>query len=891
MSTEDLQKMTLETRDALRTAADWLRDPANQDKIGSRQKKLEQQVRKATVGVEKLVNANNRQMCVAVFGPSQVGKSHLVSVLAAPQGRELMAVFNGHDDTSYIRKINPDKGKEATGLVTRFTMQETVSPTGYPVCLRLLTHADIIKIICNAYFRDGNPVRFEGDQLAQHKEIADHIEKYRALMTGNYNNGLKVEDIWDLQDYFRNSLGDFHLYKIIDPSFWDCATDIVSKIAPNELVGFFEILWNRHPAISALYLTLFHALSQLNFSDDAFCQLDAITQDVRIIDVDALNALTDPQSAAVMIVGKNGIPVSMTRAILAALTAELKIFMREKAWPFQSHTDILDFPGYRARGLSGLEEEHNGLNGLAGMLSHNQAGTLKDLFLRGKVDYLFQRYVADQEITAMMLCIKESNMEVVSLPDVVNDWIARSHGGPKPTDRSKNPTLLFFILTRFDLMLREKANDSDSNPADNFEGRMQASLIEKFAKGHSWPVEWTPSQPFKNVYLMRSPGAKSELFNFENGQEVGLKSEEVGRVARLRAAFEAAPLVSRHFTSPGRAFDEMLKAGDGGTSYIVENLTTVCLADTKPKQIKSRLRKIAIEIYEDLNRFYVSTDIDQRLKESEEAAQRAIDAVEHLLALRRFGSFLNSLMVEAGPLTDHLQQSIVRSSRSDATSPAMGRVLPRPGGVLPRPGGLPRPGTQIAEPSEGIAQLVSSVSPRDLELAKSAVEFWMGSMQQVMQSESLLQYFGVSDDVMRIFILEIAAAASRVELALLIAKELGEMSHVELFEQHIAKASVLAQHRINRFVSEAGFSYTAVEQRPVSAQPDRRVFAPKPNMNSIEPLPETSPNNAEAFTIDWIYAFYEMVRLNVMSERGQTFDIEQNKKLGAILQVLEASAQ
>ena len=539
MALEDLKAAAISAARALSQAAEWLGEPANQERVGTVRKKLDRDIRRLAVSADKLAAAAERSMCVSVFGPSQVGKSHLVSVLAAPKGGDLMAVFEGHGDTSYIRKINPDKGKEATGLVTRFTTQMIASPANFPVCLRLLSHADILKILCNAYYRDGSPNKYEHDELPDMDALAAHLAKYEALATGRHDNGLRMEDIWDLQEYCQSELGEFHYYKNIDGPFWNAALKLVSRLDPASLAGFFAILWNRHEAITALYLKLFDALRALSFSSDAFCRLEAITEETRIIDVDALNSLVIDQGELLLVAPTSGLPAQMTRAVLAALTAELRIVMRERAWDFLAHTDILDFPGYRARGLSGLEEEHDGRKGLAGMFVHNRAGTLKDLFLRGKVDYLFQRYVAEQEITAMMLCIKESNMEVV------NDWIARTHGGPKDVDRVNQPVLMFFILTRFDLMLKAKANDRDANPVDNFEGRMQASLVEKFAKGHSWPNAWTPGQPFRNTYLMRSPGAKSELFTFQDDYEIALRPEEEGRVLTLRGAFASAPLVVR----------------------------------------------------------------------------------------------------------------------------------------------------------------------------------------------------------------------------------------------------------------------------------------------------------------------------------------------------------
>jgi hypothetical protein len=148
-------------------------------------------------------------------------------------------------------------------------------------------------------------------------------------------------------------------------------------------------------------------------------------------------------------------------------------------------------------------------------------------------------------------------------------------------------------------------------------------------------------------------------------------------------------------------------------------------------------------------------------------------------------------------------------------------------------------------------------------------------------------YLGMKEEVMQRIVTELAAAASRNGLPLLIAQELSQLSNIEVFDQHVAKACVVAEHRINRFVSLAGFNYTPENDRPFSADGTSKVFASQPIRFSAQALPERANDPARLFTIDWIYAFFEMVRANAMSERGQTFDIEQNRRLGGILETLQ----
>ena len=102
------------------------------------QRALNREFRRFATAARKLEQAVARPMCVGVFGPSQAGKSYLVSVLARPGEKPLIADFDGQG-IDFIAEINPEGGKESTGLVTRFSLTRQAHPPGFPVCLRLLS--------------------------------------------------------------------------------------------------------------------------------------------------------------------------------------------------------------------------------------------------------------------------------------------------------------------------------------------------------------------------------------------------------------------------------------------------------------------------------------------------------------------------------------------------------------------------------------------------------------------------------------------------------------------------------------------------------------------------------------------------------------------------------
>jgi len=75
----------------------------------------------------KLAKAWERPACLGFFGPSQAGKSFLVGALLSHElgTLKVLARTGQHD---FLKEINPAKGVESTGVVTRFSTSPTATP-------------------------------------------------------------------------------------------------------------------------------------------------------------------------------------------------------------------------------------------------------------------------------------------------------------------------------------------------------------------------------------------------------------------------------------------------------------------------------------------------------------------------------------------------------------------------------------------------------------------------------------------------------------------------------------------------------------------------------------------------------------------------------------------
>jgi len=567
--------------DAGRNAVAWINDPGNASTVGVEKQSADKRLRRIITEVSKLDQAVDRPMCVGVFGPSQAGKSYLVSILARKGQTPLTARFSGiAEPKDFIRENNPGGERESTGIVTRFSLRDIPSPDGFPVCLRLLSETDIVKILGNSYFLDGEPKK----QMPPEREALQSILREASQLAAGRgdnvpDNRLIVEDVWDLQDYFERT---FEGTRTIDALriYWDEASQLAPKLTIPERGRLFSVLWGGYEAFTGLYVALVQALSSLGFSRDAFCRIEALLPRTEsIIDVQTLTTrLGRDGEPGLEVKGSGGMVVSLPRSIATALVAELHITMTERPWPFMEHTDLLDFPGARSRQPLDLYEQFETESGLA------------NLFLRGKVAYLFERYVAEQELTSMLLCIKPSNQEVTSLPNMIGDWVAKTHGST-PQARAGKTTVLFPLLTMFDSHFVDKAGEDKADPGDRFKNRLYSS-IDGFSKAHNWPGEWTPGEAFKNIFWLRNPNypAESIIEYGPGGVEVDYRAERRGYVRRLPGGYVRVPTVQQHFKDPARAFDEALKLNDGGVSYLAEQLEPVCRPGLKYEQIASRLK-------------------------------------------------------------------------------------------------------------------------------------------------------------------------------------------------------------------------------------------------------------------------------------------------------------
>lgn len=882
MSSDSLKSLCQRTSASIDKAASWVTDERNAITVGRESAPLWRSLKLARLRAERLTRAVERPMCVGVFGPSQAGKSYLVEVLARPEGGTLKAKFAGIEPVDFLREINPIGEKESTGLVTRFSAAppSIASPASFPVRLRMLSELDLVKILGNSFLLDGDQTK-EAAPTAEF--IADHMANLRARAS-QARGALSEEKILDLQDYFERNFTGARTVEVLR-NYWDDLRAFADRLSLSDRMEAFSLLWGRHKPFSTLYLELAGALETLGDVDEIYAPMSAILpREGSILDVATLTGLGGRGGEAITVSTAGGLTLSLRRQALAALTAELRIELAEPPREFFCTTDLLDFPGARSRQKVDL----------SAFFDMNVEG-LKETFLRGKVSYLFERYVAEQELTSMLLCVRPSNQEVATLPDLVDDWIAATHGRTAKS-RTGQPTLLFVVLTWFDSHFVDKAGDSGNAPGARFAARLEASLLGYFGKAHAWPRNWNESGPFQNCYWFRNPNYPAEsIIRYDGRLERDFIPEKVDRIRELKQGFLSLPEASAHFQDPSRAFEEALRLNDGGISYLSEGLSRVCKPDLKFGQIGERLADLRHEVRSLISKFYMDLDIEERLKERRAGADRVFDDLEGVVARNAFGSFLSEFLIDETDLTDAVYASFRNrtSSRPVNAIEVLASELaagPTTNSRVLRPGASRAPQAAQAQTSPNSSAAAPAVQAveRDRLIARACLDAWISKLMRLADSPIVLSRYDLAADSMRQIVDEKLTLIRRLDLESKLAGALNKILLVESAESSSPKAALVAGKLINSIVGDLGFGQLPPPLRPEIDAGDqtRRAFADRPVVNDARRIGVQSKDFAAEYATDWFFGFLRVVEENVQDPHGVNVDLHMNGKLKDILDSL-----
>lgn len=853
---------------------EWVR--ANPQTVGSSGEALLRESNRLARALRKEAATAARKMCVGVFGPSQSGKSYLISALAQDADGSLLAAL-GEESADFIRDINPAGGKESTGLVTRFTLTPGDAPAGFPVKLRLLSELDLVKILANTYYADCRHLTPPDEEA-----IAARVDELAKRAKGApWQAPFDEDDMLDLKDYVtRNFRADAGVQKL-EHLYWPKAVHAAGRLAPADRAALFELLWDEAKPFTGLYLRLRDVLDALGHPDEAFCGKEALLpRESSIIDVETLRGLGEGSDAGTLeLVTRDGRRVTAARAEAAALTAELAITMRHKPDDFFEHTDLLDFPGYRSR----LKTDD-----VARELA--KPDQLRQFFLRGKVAYLFERYKTDLELTSMLLCIGPSNQEVQDLPAVISDWVSDA-AGKSPELRRGRRTTLFLVLTKFDMEFEKKKGALDDET--RWSNRLHASLLDFFGKQHDWPEQWTPDRPFDNTFWLRNPKFRWEaVIAFDGERETGIRPEQEAYVADMKGKFLNTPEVRRHFADPEAAWDAAFTLNDGGVAFLRRNLRPVCDPAIKRRQVADRVADNLRPFVEHLRRFHRIDDKAALREQQRRLGMRLARSLAVAAQNQRFGELLRAMLVRDHELYSLYYQVENRLMREEqAPQPSMGSAASAQDIMDDLFGEL--------APAASAPEAPDVLAPQPLDEAGAFAELvigaWIEQLNALAADPALQTYFGLEAADFGQLVHELIQGMSRLGLEKDMAQAVRDVSGYRNIRRDklIWRQASMAAYRINAFVDWLGFNpaVTPESGRVIRlAGRTRTLFAQQPDPEGYPALPAEPLAFDKQYCTDWLAALVHLIEGNADYEDGRTFDPEQNARLGRIIDNLNPDA-
>jgi len=564
--------------------------------------------------IRKIVDSIESKPVFALFGGSQVGKSYLVKNILSVNGAPLEIQFKDNN-VDFLKEINPPgTGAESTGVVTRFTIDKISPSDDFPVRTKLLNTKDVLLIICDSFFSDLKSI----DTYPDLDAFAQHCSR----LSQKFSQDLKIQsnlvedDIFDIKDYFDKNFGVFKYYtgKIQAANYWSNVGKIIERIPPEHWTEVFSILWCNIETYSILFSTMVTALQQANFATELYLEKDAVLRDgYAILDVQRLKELNQGSKTCKAMNSAEQV-IELTVSNVSALSKEVALSCDVKLASdksFLNNTDLLDFPGARSR----LELNESSVD----------EDAIPDLFLRGKVAYLFNKYSGDFEINNLLFCQNDRQLDVNELPSILNQWI-ENNIGQDAIDRDKNienlpVSPLFVIFTFFNNQLKFDSTNDDKNDLNyKWDTRFKRFFEEELVTvNYDWHKKWTTSSPlFKNFYLLRDFKYSTDTFTGfeETGVENGIQNERIDFLDQLKESFLQNEFVQYHMDEPEVMFSSAAMTNEDGSKTIIRNLEPAANNYVKVKNYITQLAHLKSGFTTLMNKYFYTNDINDLRKKA-----------------------------------------------------------------------------------------------------------------------------------------------------------------------------------------------------------------------------------------------------------------------------------
>lgn len=875
--------------DGSQQAIDWVSQVRpNVARLNNEADGLILELRRLRNTAKRLGAVSERPMTTGFFGLSQAGKSFLISALAADANGNLETLFDGRK-LDFIKHVNPPGGgKEATGLVTRFSRTAKGGIQGYPLELRLFHEIEIAKLLVNSYFNDFDKEKV--DYKLDQQNVNALLRRMTAKMSAQRVAGVTEDDVVDLQDYATESFG--KSLAMLQGGYWAKATLIAPYLSINDRAQLFSILWGEEADLSAIYVQFAQTLAALGNADRVYAPLSAVVKEVNgelsqadsIMNVDMLERLNTDKDELLEVrpyfsEDNIGEPVKISLAQLTALTAELVFpLMNPTRVPAVESVDLLDFPGYRGRlAISSLKEIQEG-------------NPVSQLILRGKVAYLFERYTDSQEMNLLIVCTpSDKQSDVNSVGPVLERWINKTQGDT-PEARSQRKPGLLWAITMFDKRISADLSKDENMLKISWGsgGLLKQTILERFGN-YPWLNDWSNGKPFNNTFLVRKPGFKVSFLDVEDGQELRVRPNESAQLDLLRRTFADDPDIQKHIANPQEAWDGMMLLNDGGMQRISDYLKTVAMPQVKQKRIAEQLNHAIQHIIENRFASWYQSDGAEEVQRKQQLAKLVIGELQKSALI--VGEFLRSLQLPEETIhslyfADN-DDDLLSPSAKDSDEANKSNAFASGFGFDDGFDLFDEPQSAVKNPNVSEEKLPES------RFAQAVFKAWIEHLRGISMDPRNTRFYPFSAQCIEGIVGELITGANRLNLLNRLTKvinrnEVGASKRDQIVERQVFSVTT----EIADFLAWLGFDQMPVAERPASHVRDGQIFeiAEVEKINNLPKLSNYTGDYTKNYLADWFIAFMEFAQSNAGHSAGREIDAVQNARLGEILNVFRNSA-
>lgn len=866
-------------------AIEWI-NAVRQDapRLNTEADRLTINLRRSRNKARRLALAAAKPMTIGFFGLSQAGKSYLISALAAGENGKLETRLGGKQ-LDFLTHINPPGGgKEATGLVTRFSRRQVGGDERWPVTLQLFSEIEMGKILANAFIHDFNQEKF--DWQYDEGRISDLLNSLAKRRRPTRVAGISEDDVVSLWDYLSR-----HAEKSqsrLALHYWPQAITLAPWLTPEDRGQLFSVLWGEVAELTEAYIRFAQTLHRLGGAQEVWAPLSTLVSEENgllvqrdsIMNVDMLERLNKETDIRIevcpVVEGQAAAPVTLSLAELTALTVELHIpLVASTREPLFETVDLLDFPGYRGRlGVESMDDIRRAVNS-------EESNPLAQLILRGKVAYLFERYTENQEMNVLVVCTASTKQsDVKEVGGVLDEWIRYTQGADAEARGRRLPGLIW-ALTMFDLRISQGLSQEEAilRQSWGLGGMIKMAMTERFGQ-YKWMQEWQRGQAFNNTFLVRKPRQQTPFIRISDGNEAAFSEENLPQLQLMRKTFLEDEAVNRYIASPDEAWDAMLELNDGGMRRMADYLSTVARPEVKLERIAEQLQEIRDELIEGgLGNWYQPDG-------EEDAAKKAQIARDILDVLKKRSGMHGELLLRLVPTRRDLQALYLQQTTLPVQEEA------------PEELDIFDIGVGAAFGAEAPAATTYS---HEIAFAHQSVQHWINHLRGLSESPALLNYINLPRPIIDALADELITALLRlrVEEKLVEAMTNTEQAGV-LLEQMVDRQVSRILHVMGDFITWLGYLEMPAAKRPTRLNmPDQHIFTRPSQCDSVvwkddERLARLTPqqlNYTAMFIIDWLVGLESLITENAGHSAGREISVAQNEKLGAIIRQIQTSQE